>query len=864
MSSDPFYDAAPVSASRGLDLNFTASGAAVEAQEIVSETLAENYVDLGMVGSEAESNQRKEFDTIPGEEGDVDEEKKVESLGKVAKRRGRPRKKPLLVETTHRQSCSLPFQDEGKVEQGEDLGKVAKRRGRPKKKSFLVDSTHSDSYSSPFQGESKVEKDESLGKVAKRRGRPKKKSLLVDSTHSDSYSSPFQDENKVEKDEDSGKVLKRRGRPKKQPHLPEYSYLHSYFSPFQDENKGRFSVTDLVWGKVKSHPWWPGQIFHPSCASEMASTHEKKDHFLVAYFGDKTFAWNDESLLKPFQMNFSQMEKQSSVEAFVLAVDASLVEVTRRVELAMASDAVDTLKDQKVENAGLREGTKVAAVDNSFIANSFQPEKFLEYILGLAQLPTEGVDRLELVIAKAQLTAFNRSKGYPDPTEFVMGEGMGKNVGISRAKRKRSGKSDVDYLESPETETSHSASENERSRHIGSSSKDGRKKRRLSDLTDKRDVPHSVDGGRSGSRVRASSRLSGRKCKVYDSDSDSSGNKKKSFDILGRKKLPATLTSNGEASQKRPRGRPRKNAIADDPHTFLVTKMDYSSPSEMLSQLCLSATDPTNNYSFLSTIVSFFTKYKDSSASGCSDDKELLEIIGGRNGKRRSANSELDYPEVSPTSHMKDSYWSDIVVSESAEEESVSRGQKRKRGSHIKGEKKNEEGLKESLVLHSVPVLGTAQELQVDIEHEMEADSSANNLTEKVEVCTPTSLILHFNDSEALPSESDLIKFFSRYGPLRKAETEILKEASDARVVFNRRADAEVAFSSAGKFSIFGRALVSYRLNYSQTTPKASSELQDNKEVKPIEGGNPNAPVQENASGSDAMHIEELGNGLSL
>nr|GEY27559.1 Tudor/PWWP/MBT superfamily protein isoform 1 [Tanacetum cinerariifolium] len=71
------------------------------------------------------------------------------------------------------------------------------------------------------------------------------------------------------------------------------------FSP--RENEGDFSVSDLVWGKVRSHPWWPRQIFDPPDASEQAVKHHKKDCFLVVYFGDQTFAWNESAVLKPFR-----------------------------------------------------------------------------------------------------------------------------------------------------------------------------------------------------------------------------------------------------------------------------------------------------------------------------------------------------------------------------------------------------------------------------------------------------------------------------------------------------------------------------------------------------------------------------------
>ena len=184
------------------------------------------------------------------------------------------------------------------------------------------------------------------------------------------------------------------------------------------EKEGEFSVSDMVWAKVRSHPWWPGQIFDPSDSSEKAMKHYKKDCYFVAYFGDRTFAWNEASQLKPFRTNFSTIEKQSNSESFQNAIDCALDEITRRVEFGLAcscipKDTYDTIKCQTVENTGIRQELSVRqGVDESLNVSSFSPDKLIEYLKTLSVLPTGGFDRLELVIAKAQLLAFYRFKGY--------------------------------------------------------------------------------------------------------------------------------------------------------------------------------------------------------------------------------------------------------------------------------------------------------------------------------------------------------------------------------------------------------------------------------------------------------------------
>ncbi|KAK9919260.1 hypothetical protein M0R45_027869 [Rubus argutus] len=37
-------------------------------------------------------------------------------------------------------------------------------------------------------------------------------------------------------------------------------------NPTSGPSKPGFQVSDLVWGKVRSHPWWPGQICDPSAS----------------------------------------------------------------------------------------------------------------------------------------------------------------------------------------------------------------------------------------------------------------------------------------------------------------------------------------------------------------------------------------------------------------------------------------------------------------------------------------------------------------------------------------------------------------------------------------------------------------------
>ncbi|KAJ0249555.1 Uncharacterized protein HA466_0150310 [Hirschfeldia incana] len=190
--------------------------------------------------------------------------------------------------------------------------------------------------------------------------------------------------------------------------------------------KEKLSESDLVWAKVRSHPWWPGQVFDASVATDKAKKHFKKGSFLVTYFGDCSFAWNDASKIKPFRQHFSQMAKQSRLPGFLDAVDFALEEVSRRVEFGLACSCISEevygkIKSQKVTNPGIREdSSRVHGGDKVSSVVFFEPVNLVEYVKRLACSPNYDAssDELQFVSQRARLLAFSRWKGYTDLPEF--------------------------------------------------------------------------------------------------------------------------------------------------------------------------------------------------------------------------------------------------------------------------------------------------------------------------------------------------------------------------------------------------------------------------------------------------------------
>ncbi|CAH2044532.1 unnamed protein product [Thlaspi arvense] len=94
-------------------------------------------------------------------------------------------------------------------------------------------------------------------------------------------------------------------------------------------------VGDLVWGKVKSHPWWPGHIFNEAFASPSVRRMRRMDHVLVAFFGDSSYGWFDPAELIPFEPNLAEKSQQTVSKHFVRAVEEAMDEASRRSALGL-------------------------------------------------------------------------------------------------------------------------------------------------------------------------------------------------------------------------------------------------------------------------------------------------------------------------------------------------------------------------------------------------------------------------------------------------------------------------------------------------------------------------------------------------
>ncbi|XP_059639059.1 PWWP domain-containing protein 3 [Cornus florida] len=178
-----------------------------------------------------------------------------------------------------------------------------------------------------------------------------------------------------------------------------------------------YSVGDFVWGKIRSHPWWPGQVYDVSDASEQAITmYKERDRFLVAYFGDGSFSWCSPSQLQHFVENFEEKSKQSSAKSFVNAVQNALGEIGRLVELQMTCLCIP--EDNRIGlarplamNAGIKEGVLVPEGGIRELAITQQEStEILATLREIARVVSIS-SMLELTVLKSWLSAFCRAKG---------------------------------------------------------------------------------------------------------------------------------------------------------------------------------------------------------------------------------------------------------------------------------------------------------------------------------------------------------------------------------------------------------------------------------------------------------------------
>ncbi|KAI8002612.1 PWWP domain-containing protein YLR455W [Camellia lanceoleosa] len=157
----------------------------------------------------------------------------------------------------------------------------------------------------------------------------------------------------------------------------------------------------MVWGKVKSHPWWPGQIFDEALASPSICRREKEGQVLVAFYGDDTYGWFEPGRLIPFDFHYTEKSKQTNTPEFLTAVGEAVAEVKRRAALGLTCHCqkLNIFRPKSVEGffevdvSGFQPGGLYSMKQIERARDAFQPSEALSFVKQLALMPQDDVQR---------------------------------------------------------------------------------------------------------------------------------------------------------------------------------------------------------------------------------------------------------------------------------------------------------------------------------------------------------------------------------------------------------------------------------------------------------------------------------------
>ncbi|XP_034686865.1 uncharacterized protein LOC117915395 isoform X2 [Vitis riparia] len=162
-----------------------------------------------------------------------------------------------------------------------------------------------------------------------------------------------------------------------------------------------YEVGDMVWGKVKSHPWWPGQILDEGFAEPAARRTKREGHVLVSFYGDDSYGWFDPVELVPFDSHYAEKSKQTNADAFVSSVEEAVNEAARRAALGLVcnccnpnsflSSSVEGFFSVHVngyEHQGLYSAEQIKRA-----RDGFRPVEMHSFVLEIAMMPFSNAER---------------------------------------------------------------------------------------------------------------------------------------------------------------------------------------------------------------------------------------------------------------------------------------------------------------------------------------------------------------------------------------------------------------------------------------------------------------------------------------
>ncbi|XP_073270102.1 PWWP domain-containing protein 1-like [Primulina huaijiensis] len=201
-----------------------------------------------------------------------------------------------------------------------------------------------------------------------------------------------------------------------------YDSMLSDFDEFAAKDNGGavgygYEVGDMVWGKVKSHPWWPGHIYNEKYASVSVRKSKREGHVLVAFFGDSSYGWFLPAELVPFEQNFAEKSRQTNLRSFLIAVEEAMDEFSRRRNLGLACRCRNefnfwpsAFEGEYLVDIGVGDEPGIySSVQINKARDAFQPREMLSFMQQLAIKPRNEHLTIEFIKNKATALACRKS-----------------------------------------------------------------------------------------------------------------------------------------------------------------------------------------------------------------------------------------------------------------------------------------------------------------------------------------------------------------------------------------------------------------------------------------------------------------------
>ncbi|KAM2612991.1 hypothetical protein TB2_032883 [Malus domestica] len=197
-----------------------------------------------------------------------------------------------------------------------------------------------------------------------------------------------------------------------------------------------FEVGDMVWGKVKSHPWWPGHIYNEALATSQVRRTRREGHVLVAFFGDNSYGWFDPAELIPFDPHYAEKSRQTNHRGFLKAVEEAVDEANRRCELGLVCKCRNAYNFRKTSVQGYfvvdvpdyEPGAVYSENQIRKARDSFKPIEMLSFVKQLALSP-HGDHQKSLSFNKIKATAFSFRKVVFEEYDETYAQAFGAHPG---------------------------------------------------------------------------------------------------------------------------------------------------------------------------------------------------------------------------------------------------------------------------------------------------------------------------------------------------------------------------------------------------------------------------------------------------